>query len=221
MDCIYCNKTINNKGSLKAHEKYCKLNPNREIKQSYFTEYNKKIKEGKIVKKYTNQYNKAKALGLEISVSSLTKSKISKANKNKIWTEDRKQKHSEIMKLAVKTHQDSYTKNNVIGRVKNIDYKGTKLKGSWELLFAQWLDKNNIAWKHEVKGFEYEWNGTRLYYPDFYLPELDVYVEIKGYETERDRIKWKAVSNLIVVKKKGIEEIKKGIFQLAYIGSRS
>ena len=29
MECIYCQKQINNKGSLSAHEMSCKLNPNR------------------------------------------------------------------------------------------------------------------------------------------------------------------------------------------------
>lgn len=32
MNCQFCNKEINNKGSLKAHENSCKLNPNRVIR---------------------------------------------------------------------------------------------------------------------------------------------------------------------------------------------
>lgn len=32
MKCNYCDKEINNIGSLKAHEKYCSKNPNKEIK---------------------------------------------------------------------------------------------------------------------------------------------------------------------------------------------
>lgn len=32
MNCQFCNKEINNKGSLKAHENSCKLNPNRVVK---------------------------------------------------------------------------------------------------------------------------------------------------------------------------------------------
>ncbi len=221
MDCIYCKKVINNNGSLKAHEKYCKLNPNREIKHSNFIQYNEKIKNGEVYKSNTNQYTKAKALGLKVTILDSTREKLSLANKNRVWSEDQKKQHSIAMKEAVKNYPDSYTKNNVVGRVKNIEYNGIKLKGSWELIFAKWLDSNNIVWKHEYKSFEYEWNGTRLYFPDFYLPDLDFYVEVKGYETERDRCKWKVVNNLIVLKKKDIEQIKKGKFNLAHIGSRS
>ena len=54
--------------------------------------------------------------------------------------------------------------------------------------------------------FEYEWeNKIHLYFPDFYLPDYDIYIEVKGYERERDRCKWKVVPNLLVLKKKEIE----------------
>ena len=221
MECLYCKKCITNTGSLKAHEKYCHLNPNKKVRISNFINYNNKLKNGEIVKKYSNQYDKATFLGEKITMSESTKNKLSNAKIGKLWNKEQKILHSIKMKNVVKSNPESYTKNNVVGRVKNIEYKGVKLKGSWELLFAQWLDKNSIEWKHEAKAFEYEWNGSRLYFPDFYLPQLDLYVEVKGYETERDRQKWKVVPNLLVIKKKEIEQIKRGIFTLAHIGSRS
>jgi hypothetical protein len=47
------------------------------------------------------------------------------------------------------------------------------------------------------------------------LPTLNVYVEVKGFETERDRAKWTHFpEELIVLRKKEIEEIKKGTFRL-------
>lgn len=73
---------------------------------------------------------------------------------------------------------------------------------------AKWFDENNIKWKHESKSFDYEWNGTRKYFPDFYLPDFDVYVEVKGYETERDLAKWKNIPNLVVFKLNEIKQIK-------------
>jgi hypothetical protein len=110
------------------------------------------------------------------------------------------------MKSAVKSYPDSYTKNNVVGRVKNIEYKGVKLKGGWEIIVAKWLDENNVRWEHETKSFDYEWNGIRKYYPDFYLPDFDLFIEVKGYQTERDLHKWESVKNLVVFK---LDEIKK------------
>lgn len=37
----------------------------------------------------------------------------------------------------------------------------------------------------------YEFNNNTSYYtPDFYLIDIDLYIEIKGYETDKDRAKW-------------------------------
>jgi hypothetical protein len=51
-----------------------------------------------------------------------------------------------------------------------------------EEAFAQWLDAHGIEWQYEPKFFslaENEQGHTiRGFLPDFYLPELDVYVEI-------------------------------------------
>lgn len=46
----------------------------------------------------------------------------------------------------------------------------------------------------------------------FYLPELDLYIEVKGYERERDLAKWKVVPNLRVFKLKEINAIKNNTF---------
>lgn len=125
-------------------------------------------------------------------------------------TEEQKKKHSEIMKQAVLEHKDSYSSSNVCGRVKIQEYNGMKFHGKWEVEVAKWLDRNNIKFfRDEITPFEYFWNGnTHLYFPDFYLPDFDIYIEVKGYETERDRCKWKSVKRLVVFKKNEIEQIK-------------
>jgi hypothetical protein len=48
----------------------------------------------------------------------------------------------------------------------------------WELVLAQWLSNNNIIWEYEKKRFKLK-NG-KTYIPDFYLPEFDTYIEVKG-----------------------------------------
>ena len=116
------------------------------------------------------------------------------------WTEDRRRQHSERMKKAVNEHIDSYTKNNVCGRVKNINYNGIMLKGKWELTLAQWLDLHNIKWEYETKGFPYQWGkDIKLYFPDFFIPEYDFYIEVKGYKTERDKAKWDAFPQKLAI----------------------
>jgi len=57
-------------------------------------------------------------------------------------------------------------------------YKGTWMRSSYEVAYAKYLDKNNIKWQYESKTFDL---GNTTYTPDFYLPESDTYIEIKGY----------------------------------------
>jgi hypothetical protein len=57
-------------------------------------------------------------------------------------------------------------------------YKDCFMRSSWEILFAKFLDFNNIAWLYEPKAFDL---GNCTYTPDFYLPETNEYIEIKGW----------------------------------------
>ena len=45
-------------------------------------------------------------------------------------------------------------------------------------------------------------NQISCYTPDFWVEELNGYLEIKGYETELDRCKWKQFSETLTVWKK-------------------
>jgi len=157
MNCKYCEKECKNLNSLKQHEIRCKLNENKIIIKSNFIIYNKKIKSGEIIELSTNQFTKAKNLGLEIPfVSDETKKKISIASKKQKWGNERRTKHSLSMLKAVEEHQNSYSANNVSGRTKSYDYidnLGNKfsVKGTWELLVAEFLTKNNIKWTNIIQ----------------------------------------------------------------------
>ena len=49
------------------------------------------------------------------------------------------------------------------------------------------------------------------------MPIYDIYVEIKGQETEKDLYKYKSIDNLVVIRKKEINQIKKNKFDLSNI----
>jgi hypothetical protein len=67
-----------------------------------------------------------------------------------------------------------------------------ELDSTWELEYAKYLDKNKIKWKRNLIKFPYRYNKRISYYvPDFFLVKEDIYIEVKGFETERDEAKWK------------------------------
>jgi len=142
------------------------------------------------------------------------KKKIAETRTGQKWTDEQRKKHSIAMIKAVKNNPESYSANNICGRTKIIEYNGFNLNGKWELEVAKWLDKKGIKWTNKLKkGIEYYWNGAlHLYFLDFYLPERNLYIEVKGYERERDHCKWNSLDNLLVIKKKEIEEIKNDKF---------
>jgi len=53
---------------------------------------------------------------------------------------------------------------------------------SWQEEFARVLDEYEIAWQYKPRTFAVEWdedgNFVDSFTPDFYLPALDVYVEL-------------------------------------------
>lgn len=57
-------------------------------------------------------------------------------------------------------------------------YKKTKFRSKLEAHWAEWFDQYEIIWSYEIQGFNLE-DGT-WYLPDFYLPEIDTIVEVKG-----------------------------------------
>lgn len=59
---------------------------------------------------------------------------------------------------------------------------GYKYRSGWEKSLARYFHYHGIAFEFEPVRFEFTGiqRGTRGYTPDFYLPELDLYVEVKG-----------------------------------------
>lgn len=163
--CRFCGSIRKNDNSLRNHERLCKENPNRQL--SGFVLYNHSNKH-----KRTNQYIKAKQLGLpKPVVSEETRRKLSEHAKGRKHTEEYKKKMSELAK-----------KNGFGGwhTSRSIEYNGIKLDSTYEVTFAKDLDNNNIKWERP-KPFLYKLNGIEhRYYPDFFLPDYNVFVDTKN-----------------------------------------
>lgn len=180
--CQYCGKICKSLNSLKNHERLCKENPNRQ--ESPFVNYNKNRNRTQ----HSNQYIKAKLLGLPMPiVTDETKAKISKANTGKKHKDEVKQKIKESVQQNI--NNDNWHLS--FSKARTIEYKGYKFQGSWEVAFAKYLDNLNITWERPNKKFNYIYNNdNHKYLPDFYLPKYNLYIEIKGYPTQRDFCKW-------------------------------
>lgn len=211
--CIHCEKPCKNKNSWKNHQRLCKKNPDRQLtsfeRNPHLAQRVADIKKDRGT--ISNGALKAKQEGRKFEISEETRKKLSNASKKQVWSEERKRQHSARMREVVANHPESYSSNNVCGRVKRHAYNSATLLGSWELLVAECLDKEEIKWTNEISPIKYTWKETeRLYFPDFYLPELDLYIEVKGYKRDIDSAKWAAVSNLIILMKQEINTLKEG-----------
>lgn len=58
------------------------------------------------------------------------------------------------------------------------DYKGVLFRSRLEASWAEYFDFELICWSYEPEGFRLS-NGAN-YLPDFYLPNIDMFVECRG-----------------------------------------
>lgn len=71
------------------------------------------------------------------------------------------------------------------------EYKGYRFRSRLEARWAVFFDEVRIAWEYEVEGYELS-NGIK-YLPDFYLPQFQLFVEIKPLITQEPDWKEKVV----------------------------
>ena len=203
--CSICNREITNNNIVKHTEKCSRQagkvrRPNpRNTGKAGRNQYMKALDEGRPIPAQTTE-SKAKAIE--------TKSK----NGTLLRTEETRKKMSASMKRVVLAKPESYSSSNR-GRTRQQIVDGIKLQGQWEVDFYLWAKAAGLAPERPAAGFSYVWNGLRTYFPDFYLPSLELYVEVKGYETERDRAKWlQFPKKLRIIKAAEIKQIRKNTF---------
>lgn len=59
---------------------------------------------------------------------------------------------------------------------------GVYMRSAWESNIARWLKYRGISWIYEPQVFFFDdiKQGTNSYCPDFYLPDLGIWLEVKG-----------------------------------------
>lgn len=84
--------------------------------------------------------------------------------------------------------------NNHGGRCKWFEVDGINVQGTWERDAALKFNELGITWIKVRKPWPYSMDGKQRHYtPDFYLPDYDVYLELKGFWWGNDKQKMEHV----------------------------
>lgn len=112
-------------------------------------------------------------------------------------------------------HQSSMKNPNCGGETnfKRYKYKNITMDSSWEVELAKWLDESKIEWIRSRKiclFWKDELGNLRRYYPDFYLPDYNIYLDPKNkYLQEKDKFKLENIREQNIVVFSGyLEDIK-------------
>jgi hypothetical protein len=206
LTCKSCQRDFKSQGGLKNHVNNCKGKKTKEIKICPKCKFEIKANFDKHLNYCDGRgprRNRPKpGLGWSKGLNKFTDeriAKISKSLENRVYkgtkhTEETKRLLSEIMKKRYESGWES-----TAGRCKKIDYYSPiagkiKVDGNWEYRVAEYLDRLGVIWKRNKKRFKY-FNLIKdrisTYCPDFYVSEWNCYIEVKGFKTELDEIKWK------------------------------
>ena len=105
--------------------------------------------------------------------------------------------HERAMK-AIQTRKENgipfNTTSNAYSRTKGgkrIDLNNQYFRSSWEANIARILNYEDIEWKYEYKRFYFEDESEHIlsYQPDFYLPQFNKWIEVKGWMDEKSKIR--------------------------------
>lgn len=134
----------------------------------------------------------------------------------KTWSNPRKSCGA----IECKTHLSVGNRTYKNGRRKIFYYfnkhqnKEVMLESTWEYNLAKWLDENNIIWIRPsyIKWYDGNKQKYRLYYPDFYLPDINLYLDPKNPTSLKlDSYKMSQVEKLIPIVYGDVESIKQSI----------
>ena len=207
--CKFCGKECKNKKSLIQHEIRCKDNPNR-VDLSYMDKIHSnnkgRIPWNKGLTKETDERIKKYSLKQKLKIEKFGHTGCFglKGDKNIACKKEVREKISCTAKLYHSTHE-----NLKVGKGKRGWYKGIYCQSSWELAYVIYQLEHNVNIIRNKRGFSYFWNNKEhTYFPDFYLPDINQYVEIKGYYSDRDKEKIKQFTEkIIVLERKDLEFI--------------
>jgi hypothetical protein len=217
VNCKQCNKIILNPGCKKFCNRSCSASYNssrrdprtdeskKKTSDSLFeflkTEEGKKVKVARGLKNKKDEKDKVKYFCIECN-------KQIRNNKTKLC------KVCYLESDLAKENQAQYSIKYKKGYVYNKWFdKQVYLMSGLEYSYFEYLEKYNIRWNTAEK-IKYSKDGKdHTYTPDFYLPDENKFIEIKGYMWEDAKIKMNLVFeqhpelNLVILNKKDVKRL--------------
>ena len=94
---------------------------------------------------------------------------------------------TEEIKAKLSNCREEYLKKNPHVKWYKVSNGKTEVdvQGGWERKVAEWLTTSGVKWIRRKLKF----HRTRRYTPDFYLPDYDLFIEVKGWWKDRDKYK--------------------------------
>lgn len=174
--CPFCSKEFNTRNELKLH-KY----------EIHFNIKDISSKNSKTCPFCGKKFDKPQSIGGHIVNCKLNpnKSFYDDAHKKAGYTNSKNYFNDYTINGTVRTH----FRNPRYSRFKNILGEEYLLQSSYELNVAKRLNDDNIYWENTTK-LTYEIDGkTKAYRPDMTIPQLNCYIEVKGWFSEKDQKK--------------------------------
>lgn len=236
LECVFCKKSSKNSRAHNNHVIRCANNPNRLTKalgkgrprmkplplvgppKPHPCEFCAKIfaegsnaRSNHVRRCRTNPNRKHESKTPE-GLKRLSDLNYERVRNGTMWTEDQKIKQSAKMRQVARDNPDKYSNRRMSY---SIIYNGIRFDSYWELDFYKWCIENEIKIQRNKQGFPYMFDGLRTYYPDFYLPDYNVFAEIKGRKKDRDLAKWLAFKHsLAIIEGNKIRDIRKKRFTM-------
>lgn len=163
IECPICTKMFANIYKMSAHKGHCVGNKSRTDHLEQWWGWNRGL---------------TKETSIGVARSALATSKRMKGKSGRKTSSETKRKQSIARQKYLETHPN----NGVSWYDVQCGTEIKKVQGAWEKKVADWLNTNNIRWERTKLKF----CNYRQYTPDFYLPEQNFYIEVKGFWRDRD-----------------------------------
>lgn len=171
--CKHCQKEFDisdkSKGWMANHSRWCDKNPKR---KDYVKTLENSVEAMNTARKESgcyNQYIKARLEGRLIPESP------NKGNPGKFLGKKHSKETKELIRKKALESPHRRLRRGII------EYNGVMLDSSWELALAERLDELEIKWERPEPLKWIDQDGLiHNYFPDFYLPEYDIYIDPKN-----------------------------------------